>query len=347
MRRFMITCTLLCAALQAFAGAPQYQLTHKFVLGGDGGWDYLTYDEVGKRLFITRSTRVMVVDPVKGTLLAEIPGTEGVHGVALAQDLGRGFTSNGKSDSVTVFDLKTLKVLDTIKIPGQRPDAIVYEPKTRRVFTFDGGSEDATVIDAVGGKVVASIKLPGRPEAAATDGQGRVYVNIEDKSELSAIDAAKAVVSATWALGPCQEPSAIAIDAADHRVFSGCDNKLMVVSDVDAGKVVATLPIGEGVDAGVYDPQRQLVFMANGEGTLSVIGQGGPDDYTDLDQAPTRKFARTLALDPANDAIYLVTADVHVTPAPAGATGAAARPKREVQPGTFTLLVMEMGKMRE
>ena len=334
----------LLFALPAYAGIPEFQLTHSFVLGGDGGWDYLTYDEVGKRLFIARSTRVMVVDPVKGTLIAEIPGTDGVHGVALAQDLGKGFTSDGKSDSITVFDLKSLKVTATIKIPGRRPDAIAYEPKTRRVFTFDGGSDDATVIDATTDKLVASIALPGRPEAAVADGQGRVYVNIEDKSELSTIDAAKAALTATWSLAPCEGPSAITMDTAQRRVFSGCHNKMMAVSDPDHAKVVTTVPIGAGVDAGAYDPYRQLVFMANGEGTLSVIAQSGPDGYLALDQAPTRKFARTLALDPVSHAVYLVTADVQVTPAPAGST---AWPRRTVEPGTFTLLVMELRPMRK
>lgn len=242
-----------------------------------------------------------------------------------------------------MFDLKTLKVTATIKLPGRRPDAIAYEPKTRRVFTFDGGSDDATVIDAATDKVLASIALPGRPEAAVADGQGRVYVNIEDKSELSALDAAKAALTATWSLGPCEGPSAIAMDAAHRRLFSGCHNEVMAVSDADNHKVVTTVPIGAGVDAGAYDPYRQLVFMANGEGTLSVIGQSGPDSYLALDQAPTRKFARTLALDPVSHAVYLVTAGVHVTPAPAGST---AWPRRTVLPGTFTLLVMELGPMR-
>lgn len=343
-KRLLHCLAAMLLALPAHAGAPQYQLTHSFVLGGDGGWDYLTYDEVGKRLFIARSTRIMVVDPARGKLMAEIPGTEGVHGVALAQDLGLGFASDGKLDSVTVFDLKSLKVTATLKLPGQRPDAIVYEPKTRRVFAFDGGSDDASVIDAASGKVLGSVKLPGRPEAAAVDGEGRVYVNIEDKSELSALDAAKLTVLNTWALTGCEGPTALAIDAANRRLFSGCGNKVMVVSDADAGKVVASVPIGDGVDQGAYSPNQRLVFMANGEGSLSVIGQSGTDSYLDLDRAPTRKFARTLALDPVSGAVYLVTADVHVTPAPAGST---ARPKREVQPGSFTLLVMQMGPMRK
>ncbi len=324
-------------ALPAAASVQGYSLAKSVTLGGDGGWDYLTYDPAGKRLFITRATRVQVVDPEAGTLLAEIPDTNGVHGVVLAPELGKGFSSDGKDDAITVFDLKTLKVTAKVKIPGDRPDAIAYDPKTRRVFAFDGGSDDASVLDATDDKLLGTVKLPGRPEATVADGQGRVYVNIEDKSELSALDAAKLTVTATWPLTGCEGPSAIAMDAAHRRLFSGCDNKVMAVSDADAGKVVATAPIGEGVDAGTYDPGTGLVFMANGEGTLSVIHEDSPDKYSVLEQAPTRKFARTLALDPVSHAVYLVTADVHITPAPAGST---ARPKREVQPGSFTLLVM-------
>ena len=324
-------------AITAAQAAPVtgYKLDKSYVLGGDGGWDYLAFDTVGHRLFLSRATRVMVVDPDSGKLLTEIPGTTGIHGIALAQDLGKGFTSNGGENTVTVFDLKTLKETAKVAVTGQNPDAIVYEPVTKRVFTLNGRSGDSTVIDAASGKVVATIPLDGKPEFAVAYGKGKVYVNIEDKSELSEIDAASAKVLKTWSLAPCQEPSGLAMDPAHRRLFSGCDNKLMAVSDPDAGKVVTTLPIGDGVDANGFDPDTQLAFSSNGEGSLSVVHEEGPDTYKVIQTAPTRKFARTMALDPATHKVYLVTADVKVEPAPEGQ-----RPKRTVLPGSFTVLVM-------
>ena len=277
----------------------------------------------------------MVVDAAKGTLLAEIPDTAGVHEIALAQDLGKGFTSNGKEDTVTVFDLKTLKPMAKIKATGGNPDAIMYEPVTKRVFTFNGHGNNATVIDAVSGAVVATIPLGGKPEFAVADDKGMVYVNIEDKSALSTIDARKAVVVNTWSLAPCESPSGLAIDVKNRRLFAGCDNKLMAVMDADNGKVVATLPIGEGVDGTGFDPGTGLAFSSNGEGTLTVIHEDSPDKYAVLQNAVTRKFARTMTLDPASHRVYLVTAQVEVTPDPQGG-----RPKRTVLPGTFKVLVM-------
>jgi len=337
---FAFAAVLAGIALSAAADtASHYKLVHTFVLGGDGGWDYLSFDTPGQRLFISRSNRVQVMD-TSGKLLGEVPGTNGVHGIALAPEVGKGFTTDGQDDSVTVFDLKSLRVTAQIKIPGDHPDAIAYDPMTKRVFTFNGRSDDSTVIDAASDKVLGTIPLSGRPEASVADGQGRVYVNIEDKSELTAIDAKAMQVISTWSLAPCDSPSAIAMDAAHRRVFSGCEGKLMAVSDADAGKVVATVPIGDGVDAGDFDPGLGLVFMACGEGVLSVIHEDSPDHYTKLEDAATEKYARTLGLDKAHHDVYLVTADLKFTPAPAGATGGAARPKRSVLPDSFRVLVM-------
>jgi YVTN family beta-propeller protein len=329
----------LSPALAADATA-HYRIKHTFLLGGDGGWDYLTFDPAGQHLFISRSTRVMVMDADKGNVIAEIPDTNGVHGIALAPELGKGFISDGQDDAVTVFDLKSLKVTNKIRIPGDRPDSIVYEPVTQRVFTLDGGSNDSTVIDAKTDAVVATIKLPGRPEAAVADGKGRVYVNIESTSQLSAIDASKAEVLNTWSLAPCDGPSALAMDREHRRLFSGCDNKMMAVSDPDTGKVLATAPIGQGVDAGDFDPGTGLVLMSCGQGVLSVIHEDAPDRYTSVEDAATRQYARTMALDPKSHDVYLVTADLKIDPAPAGATGRAARPKRTVLPNSFTVLVL-------
>jgi YVTN family beta-propeller protein len=338
---FAVVLAFILSPAIAADATPHYKLAHSFVLGGDGGWDYLTYDPAGRHLFVSRGTEVNVVDVDSGKVIATIPGTNGVHGVALAPELDKGFTTDGKDDAVTVFDLKTFKVINKVKIDGDRPDAIAYEPKTQRVFTFNGGSNDSSVLDAKTEKVVATVKLPGRPEAAVADGQGRVYVNIESTSQLSAIDAAKAQVLKTWSLAPaCDSPSAIAMDTAHRRLFSGCDNKVMAVSDADAGKVIGTQPIGEGVDAGEFDAGLGLVFMSCGEGVLSVIHEDSPDHYSKLEDAATRKYARTMALDPKSHDVYLVTADIRMDPAPAAATGRAARPKRTVLPDSFTVLVM-------
>src|SRR3989475_1640131 len=249
-RQFLAGVLLLGAAalVGSAAATAQYQLKQKFTIGGDGGWDYLTYDAAGKRLFISRGTRVQVVDPEKGTVIAEIPDTPGVHGIALAQDLGKGFTSNGRENTVTVFDLKTLKETTKIKLEAENPDAILYDPVSKRVFTFNGRSKNATAIDAATATVVATIPLDGKPEFAVADGKGMVYVNIEDKSELTSIDARKAVVVSTWPLAPCEEPSGLAMDQKNRRLFAGCDNKLMAIVNADTGKVITTLPIGEGVD---------------------------------------------------------------------------------------------------
>jgi hypothetical protein len=342
MRKLIVTLAVLtfvfAYALPA-AAQNQYQLKQKFTIGGDGGWDYLTYDPAGKRLFISRGTRVMVVDPAKGSVIAEIPGTTGVHGIALAQELGKGFTSNGGENTVTVFDLKTLKETAKIKLPddAKNPDAILYDAASQRVFTFNGRSKNATVIDAAKGTVVSNISLDGKPEFAAADGKGMVYVNIEDKGELTSIDAKKAAVVSTWPLTGCEEPSGLAIDAKSRITFSGCGNKVMAVTNIDTGKVVATVPIGEGVDANGFDPETALAFSSNGEGTLTVVHEDSAAKFTVLQNAATQRRARTMALDTNNHDVYLVTAEFEDVPPPAPGQP---RQRPAMKPGTFTLLVM-------
>src|ERR1051326_2812956 len=332
----LATACLCASSVKAFSPA-QYQVKQKYVLGGEGGWDYLTFDPAGKRLFISRGTHVMVVDPYKGSVVGDIPDTTGVHGIALAQDLGKGFTSNGRDNSVTVFDLKTLKETAKIKIEGENPDAILYDPSSRRVFTFNGRSKNATVIDADKGTVVTNIPLDGKPEFAAADGKGTVFVNIEDKSELTQIDSKNAKVVKSWPLTGCEEPSGLAIDQKTHRLFSGCGNKVMAVSNAEAGKVITTVPIGEGVDANAFDPQTELAFSSNGrDGTLTVVHEDSPEKFSVVENAPTQKFARTMALDTTNHDVYLVTAEIEEQP-PAKE---GERPRRTMKPGTFTLLVM-------
>lgn len=333
----LIAAACLCASsVKAFSPA-QYQVKQKYVLGGEGGWDYLTFDPAGKRLFISRGTHVMVVDPSKGSVIGDIPDTAGVHGIALAQDLGKGFTSNGRDNTVTVFDLKTLKETAKIKIEGENPDAILYDAATKRVFTFNGRSKNATVIDAEKGTIISNIPLDGKPEFGAADGKGMVYVNIEDKSELTSIDAKKAAVVKTWPLAPCEEPSGLAMDQKHRRLFAGCGNKMMAVVDADSGKVIATPAIGEGVDANAFDADQQLAFSSNGrDGNLTVVHEDSPDKFSVVENAPTQKFARTMALDTTNHDVYLVTAEIEE--APPAKEGE--RPRRTMKPGTFTLLVV-------
>src|SRR5215475_8061275 len=301
----LVIAGVLATSAPAFAPA-KYEVKQKYVLGGEGGWDYLTFDPAGKRLFISRGTHVMVVDPSKGSVIGDIPDTGGVHGIALAQDLGKGFTSNGRENTVTVFDLKTLKETAKIKIDGQNPDAILYDPASQRIFTFNGRSSNATVIDAAKGTVVATVPLDGKPEFGASDGKGTVFVNIEDKSEVTAIDAKKAAVLNTWPLAPCEEPSGLAMDQKHHRLFAGCHNKMMAVVDADSGKVVATPAIGQGVDANAFDADQQLAFSSNGDGTLTVVHEDSPDKFTVVENAETQRSARTMALDTLSHDVYLV-----------------------------------------
>jgi DNA-binding beta-propeller fold protein YncE len=332
---FVVAC--MCAgSVKAFAQA-QYQVKQKYVLGGDGGWDYLTFDAAGKRLFISRGTHVMVVDPYKGAVVGDIPDTAGVHGIAIAQDLGKGFTSNGRDNTVTVFDLKTLKQTAKIKIDGENPDAILYDPSSKRIFTFNGRSKNATVIDAEKSTVVGNIPLDGKPEFGVVDGKGGVFVNIEDKSEITSIDAKKAVVIKSWPLAPCEEPSGLAMDQKHSRLFVGCSNKMMAIVNADTGKIVTTMPIGEGVDANGFDPETQLAFSSNGrDGNLTVVHEDSPDKFSVVENATTQKFARTMALDTTNHDVYEVTAEIEE--APPAKEGE--RPRRTMKPGTFTLLVV-------
>jgi DNA-binding beta-propeller fold protein YncE len=313
-----------------------YHVTKKLKVGGEGFWDYLNVDSDARRLYISRGTHVMVLDADTLEPVGDIPDTQGVHGIALAPEVGRGFTSNGRANSVTIFDLKTLKVLGEVKT-GQNPDAIVYDRASRRVFTFNGRSGDSTAIDAAGGTVAGTIVLGGRPEFAVADGKGRVYANLEDKSMVVAIDSQKLTVDSRWPLAPGEEPSGMAMDRDHRRLFSGCHNKMMVVMDADSGKVVATPAIGEGVDANAFDPGTGLAFSSNGDGTLTVVHEDSPDKYTVLDNVPTQRGARTMALDLKTHNVYLVTAEFGPRPEP---TADQPRPRPPMVPGSFTVLVV-------
>src|ERR1700720_4195982 len=253
LRRLSFAAILMSVAVTALAApGPGYHVVNTYKLGGEGGWDYLTLDSSSRRLYISRATHVIVIDADSGKPVGDIPDTPGVHGIALAPELGRGFVSNGREGTVTVFDIESLKLITKVKV-GDNPDAILYDPATKRVFTFNGKSHDSTVLDAAKGTVLGTIKLEGKPEFAVSDGKGEIFVNIEDRSQLDAIDPRKLEVKSRWPLAPCQEPSGLAMDRKNRRLFVGCDNQMMAVVDADSGKVIATPPIGEGVDATAFD----------------------------------------------------------------------------------------------
>jgi YVTN family beta-propeller protein len=306
-----------CLPFAASAAAPaapiHYAVQQRWDLGPATHWDYLAIDPQRKRLFVTRGDHVQVLNLATGTPVGEIPNTNGVHGVAFAQDLKLGFTSNGRANTVTVFDLDSLQVKGEWKVAGANPDAILYDPATRKLYTFNGKSADVSVFDATSGKPLATIPVGGKPEFAVTDGK-RVYVNIEDKAEIVAIDAGADRVLAHWPLADCEEPSGLALDAAHARLFSVCANRTMLVTDSASGKAVARVAIGDHPDAAVYDAGSATVFSSNGEGSLSVVRQLDADHYAKAVSVPTLKGARTMAFDPQARRAYLPTvADKHFT----------------------------------
>lgn len=321
-----------------FAFGDGHHVLKAYKLGGAGGWDYLTVDSAARRLYISRATHVMVIDTDSGKPAGDIPDTPGVHGIALAPDAGRGFVSNGREGTVTVFDPQTLKTLTKVKV-GEGPDAIVYDPASNRVFTLNGHSHDATAIDAATNASLGTIKLDGKPEVAVSDGSGALFVNIEDKSELQVLDPKKLTVKATWPLAPCESPSGLAIDVKHRRLFSVCENKLMVVVNADSGKIITSLPIGGGVDAAAFDPETGLAFASCGEGVLTVVQEQSPNRFTVVENVRTERGARTLALDPKTHHVFLVTANFGPPPA---ATPEQPHPWPTILPDTFE--VLEVGK---
>jgi DNA-binding beta-propeller fold protein YncE len=323
------------AAAAPGAGPSGYHLIKTIKLGGEGFWDYLAFDSPTRRLFISRGNKVVVLDVDTEKVVGEIPDTTGVHGIALAPDLGDGFTSNGGAGTVSIFDMKTLQVIGTAKA-GMNPDAIVYDPATKRVFTMNGRSGDATAIDAKSGQVVGTIPLDGKPEFAVADGAGHVYANLENKSEIVQIDSKNLAITARWPLAPAEGPSGLAIDAKNRRLFSGCHNKMMAILDADTGKVIATPPIGLGVDADRFDPGTSFAFASTGSGVLSVIHEDSPDKFSFVEDVPTQQGARTMALDPKTHEVFLVTAQFAPPPAP---TADNPHPRGGPVPDSFVVLV--------
>jgi DNA-binding beta-propeller fold protein YncE len=315
----------LAGALAQAQKSSGYEVSRRITLGGEGGWDYLTLDTEAHRLYVSRSTRVLVIDTDSGKTVGEIPDTLGVHGVALIHKLGRGITSNGKDDSATLFDLKTLAPIAKVKTGG-KPDALLFDTFSGLVFTFNGKNNDTTLIDPEKAAAVGTIALPGRPEWGVSDGKGKIFVNLEDKNLIAVIDVAARTVLASWPLTGCEGPTGLALDGTGRRLFSGCHNGILVVMDADSGRIVQKLAIGNGVDAAAYDKEARLVYTSNGEGSISVIQQEDPDTYTSLAMVPTQKGARTMALDAGRHVLYLVAN------AAADASG---------KPGAFELIIVE------
>lgn len=325
----------LAAAVAAALVAPTYAVTRRTVLGADGGWDYLSVDTGAHRLYISRGTHVQVVNTDTDSLVGDIPNAPGVHGIAIDAARHRGFTSNGRDSTVTVFDTKTLMSLASIRVPARNPDAIFFDAASQRVFTFNGGSANATAIDVKRFAVVGSIALGGKPEFATSDGKGTIYVNIEDTHEIVEFDARSLTVKHRWPLAGCEEPTGQAIDRAHQRLFAVCGNKVMVVVNSTTGAIVATVPIGEGSDGVMFDESRQLAVSANGEGSMTFVHEDTPDKYTVTQTLPTMARARTLTIDPRTHKLYTVSAEFGAAPAP---TAAVPRPRPPMVAGSFTLL---------
>ena len=333
---FVVIVSYAAGLFAQSAPSSGYHKTQEIILGGDGGWDYLTLDASARRLYISRSTHVTIVDSDSGKEVGTISDTPGVHGIALAPELETGYTSNGRDGTVTAFDLRTFRHLAHIPV-GTNPDAILYEPATKRVFVFNGGSRNASVIDAKAGTVVRTVPLDGRPEFAVADGRGSIYLNLEDKSEVVRIDASKLSIEARWPLAPCERPTGISMDVQRRRLFVGCANRLMAIVDADQGRVIATLPIGGGCDATAFDPRVDMAFSSNGDGTLTVVREDGPDRFVVVENVATKTGARTMALDSQRQRIYLVTAAFGPRPS---ATANQPSPRPPILPGSFTLLVL-------
>jgi YVTN family beta-propeller protein len=300
--------SVLFAFLVTMASAADYQITKKIPVPGQGSWDYLTVDEAARRLYVSHGTQVEVLDVDSGTVVGNIPNTPGVHGIAIAPELGRGFVSDGQSSTVTIFDLKTLKRIADVPT-GKKPDAIIFDPATSRVFAFNGESKTATAIDAATGKVAGTVDLGGGPEFAVADGQGYVFDNLEDEGLVLKIDARKLTVEQRWPTAPCAKPASLAMDRENRRLFVGCRSKVMAVMNADTGQVITTLPIGDHVDATAFDAETKLIFNSNGEGTVTAIHQDGPDKYSVVETVKTLPRAKTMALDPKTHQLFLSTAE--------------------------------------
>ncbi len=332
MKRHLLAALLAALVPLGLSADAAYRLVAEIHVGGEGGWDYLTMDPGAHRLYVSHATHVVVIDTQRDAVVGDIPDTPGVHGFALAPDLHRGFSTNGREATASIIDLDTLKLVSKVST-GENPDAVLYDASRHEVYTFNGRGQSATVFDGKTGAVVATVPLGGKPETGVVDpAAGRVYVNIEDKNEIAVIETKTHTVVARWPIAPGEEASGLAIDLAHHRLFAGCHNELMVMVDSETGKVVATVPIGQGVDGTAFDPATGLAFSSNGEGTVTIAQEETPGTLKVVQTLKTRRSARTIALDPATHRIYLSAATLE--PLPAGQQG---RPR--MKPDSFAVLV--------
>jgi hypothetical protein len=312
-------------------GASGYKVIKTVPIGGEGGWDYVYVDSDARRIYVSHATQVVVLDADTYAVVGSIPDTQGVHGIAVASDLGRGFTSNGRSNDVTIFDLKTLKTIGNVKTDAN-PDAITYDSVSKRVLTFNGRGKNTTAINAADGTVAGTLALGGKPEFAVADGKGSIFVNNEDTSELIQMDSQKITETHRWPLAPCKSPSGLAMDLKNRRLFAVCDEKVMAIVNADTGKVVATPAICEGPDAAAFEPSTGTVFASCGDGNLTVIHQDSPDKYTVVENVSTKRSARTMGLDLKTHNVVLPAADFD-PPAPGERRG-------KMKPGSFVLVVV-------
>jgi DNA-binding beta-propeller fold protein YncE len=334
----VISCLLiLFSGLNLFAqnAKSEYSIVNKIKLPGEGGWDYLSVDETGSRLFVSHGTVVQVVDLKTGQLAGTIAETPGVHGIALAPDQNKAFISVGRNASVKIINFTTLALIADVKVTGENPDAIMYDGFSKKVFVFNGRTANATVIDAVTNDVAGTIALEGKPEFPVSDGKGKIYVNIEDKSLISVIDAKTLKVEKSWPIAPGEEASGLALDNETNRLFAVCGNKLMVVVDAVNGKVVANLPIGDGCDGVKFDPGLKRAYSSNGDGTMTVVQELNKDSFKVVENIATARGARTLAIDTRTHHIYTPTAEFN--PAPA-ATADNPRPRPAPKPDSFYVI---------
>lgn len=337
-------CVIACSiasvvATELYAADGPYHLLKEIPIGGDGGWDCLSVDEAGRRLYVSHATEVVVVDLDKEAVVGTITNTPGVHGLAVVSDLQRGFTSNGRENKASMVDLKTLDTLSKVDT-GENPDAVLYDPGQKEVYIFNGRGQSATVIEPKSGKVVATVSLSGKPEFGTADPKaGRVYNNLEDKSQVVAVDTKTHQVVNTWPAAPGEEPSGLAIDPAHHRLFLGCGNKLMVMMDSESGKVIASVPIGDGVDGAEFDPGTQYAFASCRDGTVTIAHEDAPNKLTVVQTLATQRGSRTMTIDTKTHKIYLAAAKFE---APAEGTPAGGRSRPKMVPGTFKVLVYGM-----
>jgi hypothetical protein len=337
MRRLIVLASLI-AAPSLVAQSPQYEITHTYNVGGEGGWDYVIPDGPRHRLFIGRQNRLMVVDMNDGHLIGEVTGIKGAHGTALVTDIGRGFATSGNDSSILMFDMKSFK--GQLKIPAaEDADAIIYDTASKKVFSFNGDANSATVVEPRRGTRVTNIPLGGKPEYGQSAGNGKVYVNLVDSSQIVEIDTKTLTVTRRWSTAPCKSPVSMAIDTRHQRLFSGCRSGVMAVSNYANGTVVATVPIGQGVDGAGYDPKFRDAYASSADGTLTVIHQDSPDKYHVAETVTTGEGGRNMGLDPASHRIYIASAKFG--PAPADSTAANPRRRPPMIPGSFTVIVVE------